>query len=232
MLQDKDALYENPEVHHMEFDSFLASVLSDRIIDGVASTFFLKKTKTYLFKQNDFFNAIDKFGLTEQNVIVAYGFNIENYINQHKVPGLSTEKYKKTSIYSFKGSQLVNTAIFILRKSDLPFISTKPISKEIIKKYSSNKKYSLKRISDKINLHTSIIDLNNTSEEILNEIKEGKDEDEIKKSVLMSIIISVEILWKKSINIIQLIEFSEYKQKGLPNKISDIEPIGKKKPSR
>ena len=225
MLQSKDAFSENPEVHHIEFDSFLASVLSGRIVDGVASTFLFQKTKSYLFKQTEFFDAIDKFGLTEQHILVAFGFNLENYINHHKVSGLSVEKYKETSIYSFQGSQLVNTSIFILRKSDLPLISTKPISDEIIGKFS------LKKISDKINLHSSIIDLNNTSEEIFNENKEGKEDDELKKSVLMSIIISVEVLWKKNIDVIQLIEFSEYRQKGLPNKISDIEPIEKKKPA-
>ena len=226
MLQSKDAFSETPEVHHLEFDSFLASVLSRRIIEGLGSTFLYKRTKTYLFKYTDFFNAIDKFGLTENHVIVAFGINIENYINQHKISGLSVEKYKETNIYSFNGSQLVNNSMFILRKSDLPFITTKPISDEIIKKYS------LKNISDKINLHSSIIDLNNTSEEILNENKEGKEEDEIKKSVLMSIIVSVEFLWKKNIDVIQLTEFSEYRQKGLPNKLSEIELFEKKKPSR
>ena len=81
-------------------------------------------------------------------------------------------------------------------------------------------------------MHSSIIDLNNTSEEIFNENKEGKEEDEIKKSVLMSIIVSVEFLWKKNIDVIQLSEFSEYRQKGLPNKLSEIELFEKKKPSR
>jgi len=226
MLQSKDAFSDNPEVHHLEFDSFLASVLSRRIVEGLASTFLYKRTKSYLFKYTDFFNAIDKFELTDNHFIVAFGVNIENFINQHKVAGLSTEKYKETNIYSFIGSQLVNNSMFILRKSDLPFISTKPISDEIIEKYS------LKKISDKINLFSSIIDLNDTSEEIYNENKEGKEDDEIKKSVLMSIIISVELLWKKNIDVIQLIEFSEYRQKGLPNELKEIETFEKKKPSR
>ncbi len=139
MLQSRDAFSENPEVHHIDFDSFLASVLSRRIIKGVASTFLFKKTKTYLFKHTDFFGAIDKFGLTEQHVIVAFGLNIDNYINHFKVKGLTKEKYKETSIFSFQGSQFVNTTVFILRKSNLPFISTKPISDEIIKKYSLKK---------------------------------------------------------------------------------------------
>jgi hypothetical protein len=47
VLESKDAFSENPEVHLMEFDSFLASFLSNRIVDGVSSTFLFKKTKTY-----------------------------------------------------------------------------------------------------------------------------------------------------------------------------------------
>jgi len=226
MLQSKDAFSENPEVHHLEFDSFLASVLSRNIVEGLASTFLYKRTKTYLFKYIDLFNAIDRFELNNNHVIIAFGVNIENYINQHKIAGLSKDKYKETNIYSFNGSHLVNNSMFILRKSDLPFISTKQISNEIIEKYS------LKPISEKVNLFSSIIDLNNTSKEIYNENKEGKEDDEIKKSVLMSIIISVEYLWKKNIDVIQLIEFSEYRQKGLPNELKEIELFEKKKPSR
>lgn len=221
MLQSKDAFYENPEVYHLDFDSFLASELSRRITEGLASTFWYKKTKTYLFKYTDLFKAIDKLELTDNHIIVNFGVNIENYVNQHKITGLSKEKYKETNIYSFIGSQLVNNSMFILCKSDLPYISTKTISNKIIKKYS------LKKISEKINLYTSIIDLNNTSEEIYNENKEGKEDDEIKKSVLMSIIISVEFLWRKNINVIQLNEFSEYRQKGLPSELKEIETFEK-----
>jgi hypothetical protein len=226
MLQSKDSFSENPEAHHIDFDSFLASVLSKRIGEGIASTFLFKKTKSYLLKPVDIFDAIDKIGLSEQHILIAFGFNIENYINHYKIPGLSSDKYKEISIYSYNGSQLINTTMFALRKSDLPKISTKPISDEIIEKYY------LKKISEKINLYSSIIDLNDTSEEIFNENREGKENDEIKKSVLMSIIISIEILWKKNIDVIQLTEFSEYRQKGLPNKTTEIEPIEKKKPSR
>jgi hypothetical protein len=74
--------------------------------------------------------------------------------------------------------------------------------------------------------------LNDTSEEIYNENKEGKEDDEIKKSVLMSIIISVEFIWKKNIDVIQLNEFSEYRQKGLPSELKEIETFEKKRPSR
>lgn len=217
MLQSKDAFSENPEVHHSDFDSILASVLSRTIIQGLASTFLHKRTKIYLFKHTDFFRAIDKFDLNDNHVIITFGINIENYINNHKTAGLSKEKYKKINIHSFIGSQLVNNSMFILCKSDLPLISSKQINDEIIKKYG------LKKISKNTNLFSSVIDLNETSDEIFDENKGGKEVDEIKKSVLMSIIISVEILWKKNIYIIQLKGFNEYRQQGLPNELKEID---------
>lgn len=225
MLQSKDAFSENPEAHHIDFDSFLASVLKNKIVQEIALTFLRKNTKTYLFKRADFFDAMDKLGLTNQHIIVAFGLNIESYINTSKIVNLSNEKYKETDIVSFQGFPFVNTSVFILAKSDLPKISTKPISEERIERYS------LKKISDKINLYSSVIDMNNTSEEIFIENKEDREDDELRKSVLETISFSVEILWEKDIKVIQLIEFSEYRQRGLPNKLTDIEPFSGKKDS-
>lgn len=216
MLQSKDAFSENPEVHHIDFDSFIASVLSRNISDGIASTFFYKKSETYLLKQEDIFKAIDKLNINNEYLIVSFGINIEHYINYLKIPNLSLQNYKDIEIHSYNGSRLVDSSLFLLKKTDLPFISTKAIEKVQIDKYS------LYKISDSINLYTSILDLNETSEEIFNKNKDGKEEDEIRKSVLMSIIISTEIKWKKNVNVINLIEYSKYRQKGLPNNLNEI----------
>lgn len=226
MLQSKDAFSENPEVHHIDFDSFLASVAARDIGEGVASTFLFKKSKSYLLKPDDIFIAIERLEINDQYIIVCFGLNLEHFINDIKVSGLTLEKYRDTKILSFNGSRLIGSSIFILRKADLPIISTKPISAELIEKYS------LKKISENIDLYTSIIDLNNTTEEILEENKHDKEEEELRKSVLLSIIISTEIRWKKNIELIQIIQHSEYRQKGLPNNLNEIESLEKQKPSR
>lgn len=226
MLQSKDAFSESPEVHHSNFDSFLASELSNDIREGIVSTFLFKKTKSYLLKPEDIFNSIDKLELSDQYILISFGINIQYYINQIKVPGLSPAKYKNLIIYSFNGSRILNSSLFIIKKSDLPFIKTKPISADIIMKYS------LKKISDNLNLYCSVIDLNDTAPEIFEENKQDKNEDELRKSVLSSIIISTEIIWRKNIDLIQIIQYLEYDQKGSPNNINDVVPIVKKKPSR
>jgi hypothetical protein len=219
MLQSKDAFSENPEVHHIEFDSFLASVVSRSLFEGLGETFFYKKSKSFLLKNVDFFKAIDKLAIDNTFIIINFGVNLDYYINHLNIPELSNEKYKNISIYSFNGSQLVRDSIFVLRKSDLPLISTRPINTDIISKYS------LKKISDRIELYAKVIDLNDTSEEVYNENKQDKSDDEMRKSVLLNIIISTEFKWKKNVEVIQIRQYSEFFQKGIANKIEDVIPI-------
>lgn len=225
MLQSKDAFSNNPEVHHIDYDSFLASMISRSLNEGLSETFFYKRTKSLLLKSEDIFKAIDRLTIDSGYVIINFGLSLDYFINQLKVAELSSNKYKDINIYSFNGSHLVRDSLFILKKSDLPNISTRPINGDLIAKYT------LKKISDTINLYSSVIDLNNTSEEIFNENKQDKSDEELRKSVLLSIIISTEFKWKKEIEVIQLNQHSEYLQKGIANKLDDVKPIDEEKPS-
>ena len=70
MLQSKDAFSVTSESDHFNFDSFLASVVSNNIKERVASTFLFNKKKSYLLKQEDIFKAIDKIGITNNYLIL------------------------------------------------------------------------------------------------------------------------------------------------------------------
>jgi len=218
MLQGKEA-FTNPEVLYIDFDSKLASVLSRKIKEGIASTFLYKRKKSYLLKPNDIFKGIDKLKIDKDYIIIGFGFWTDYYVGELKVNGLSKNKYKGVSIYNFQSSMVVNNSLFILKKLDLPIISTKPIAED------TREKYSLEKISKYYELYSSVIDLNNATEEIFNESKHGKKEDEVRKSVLLSIIVLIEIVWKKNIQIVQIIEHSEYRQMGLPNNLNEIGQI-------
>jgi hypothetical protein len=215
-LYTKDAFSETPEVHYIDFDSWLATAIANELMEGLASTFNLKKTKTYLLKPEDIFKAIDKLCLNEQFVIVAFGFNFDYFLNFLKTQELTNDKYKNIKIISFRGTRTTSSSLFLLKQSDLPNISTKEISEDVIKKLSLNK------ISEVINLYASVIDLNHTTKEILDENKFGKDEDEVRKSALINIHISTEIKWKKNIENIEIIQHSEYRQMGLPNSLDEV----------
>ena len=225
MLQSKDAFSDNPEVHHVDYDSFLASVVSRSLKEGLSETFFYKRTKSFLLKPEDIFKAIDRLTIDDSYVIINFGLALDYFINHLKVAELSIDKYKNINIYTFNGSHLVRDSLFILRKSDLPNISTRPIDADLIAKYT------LKKISDTINLYSSVIDLNNTSDEVFNENKQDKSDEELRKSVLLNIIISTEFKWKKEIEVIQLNQHSEYLQKGIANKLDDVKSIDEEKPS-
>lgn len=227
MLQDKDAFSANPEVHHIDFDSFLASVVSSNIKDVLVETFLRKTSQSYLLKPEDIFRAIDKLSIDKSYIIVTFGLNLDYYINHFQVPELSRNKYRKTDIHSFGGSQLVRKSLFVLKKSDLPNISTRQIDENTIAKYS------LKKISKNLNLYSSVIDMNATTDEIFNENKENKSDDELRKSVLLSIVISTELKWKKNIDVIELRQYSEYFQKGITNKLDEVKSMtSDDKPSR
>lgn len=222
MLQSKEVFSDDSNTHHFNFDSILASIISSNIKEGFASTFLLKKSKSYLLKSEDIFPSIDKLEINEKYVLIFFGFNLDYFINQMNISNLTNNKYKDIDIISVNGTRFNYSTIFILKKADLPVVSTRSISKEIIQKYS------LKDISDNLNLYTSVIDLNNTTDEIFQENnKDGKEENEIKKSLLLSVVISTEILWKKNINIINITQYSQYENNGLPNSLREITPFGK-----
>ena len=220
-LHSKDAFSDNPESHYTNYDSFLASNISRRLKEGLSETFLYKRTKSFLLKSADIFKAIHRLKIDKRYVIVNFGVYLDYHINQLKIPNLSINDYNGINICSIDGSGLVGNSLFIIKKSNLPSISTKPIDAEL------KAKYSLKKISNKINLFSSVIDLNKTTPEILVEIKKDKSIEELKKSVLLSLIISAEIKWKKEIEIIQLEEYSEYSQNGIVAKLEDVHPIDK-----
>jgi hypothetical protein len=225
MLQSKDAFSENPESHHMEFDSYLG-ILSAKILKkGLSEVFLRKNSKSYLLKPEQLFKAIDHLRADENYVIVNFGINLDLFINQIKVPKLSSKKYKKMKIHSFDSSRILRDSLFILKISDLPNVTSRPIEDAIIEKYSLDKK------SDSMNLYCSVLDMNLVNEEIFKENEQNKTEDEIRKSVLLSIIFSIEYKWKRNIEVIQLRQYSEFRQQGIANKLEEIIPLEKEKTS-
>jgi hypothetical protein len=225
MLQSKDAFSDNPEAHHLEFDSFLGTVAAKSLKDGLSEVFLRKNSKSYLLKPEDLFKAIDHLKVDESYVIINFGINLEHFINHIKVPKLSEEKYKKIKIHSFNGSHIVRDSLFILKISDLPNVTSKPIEETVIDKYS------LEKISDSLNLYCSVLDMNEVSEEILKENEQNKSEDEILKSVLLNIIFLIEYKWKRNIEVIQLRQYSEFRQQGIANKLEEIISLENEKTS-
>lgn len=219
-LQSKDAFSENPEVSFMDFDSYLASFTAKNIEDGISSTFLFKKTKTYLLKPEFIFKGIDRLGLDDSYVLIGFGINIDYYIKHHRVPGLLFGMYNDVNLYIYNGSETVNSCIFVIKKSELPKFSAIPIPIDV------RQKYDLHKLGDELELFYSVMDLN-AHPEILEELRSERSEEELRKSVLLNIIMTIEILWKKNVEVIQFMEYSEYIQRGILNNISEVEALKK-----
>jgi len=217
MVQNKDAFTENPESHYVDYDSFLAGEVSKQIKDKLANTFLINKTHSYLLQTQDIFKAIDsKIGVDEDDIIVSFGLIRDGNLSRFDAKGLAVNKYKDTTIISLPSLGTLGESLFILKKDDLPSIVPKEVADDVIEKYS------LARISDQINLFASVLDLNLAPDEMRKEYSRNRSEGDLRKSVLLSIIFLAEIRWKKNVKMIQLIRYSEYGQKGLPNSLNDI----------
>lgn len=222
MVDGKDAFSETPEVDHLNFDTFLAHEVAREIRDGVLSTILYSRTKSYLLKPEDIFHSIDKLQATTDYVIVAIDLDITDYISRYSPEGLVNNKYKAIPIITLTGNHLLNHCLIILHKHHLPFIKTVAPKEEVITKYS------LQRISDKFEIFASILDLNAVPQEIRDENMHGKSDADLKKSVLLNLLFDVEISWNKGVEVIHLLEYSEYREIGVANSLADVIPISKR----
>ncbi len=197
----------------------MAEVVSQKIENRIALTFLNKTSKKYLLESEDIFSAIDRLKIDEEYVIVCFGVYLEYFINQIKVKGLSSDKYKGIEIISFNGNEYIDSSFFILKRDDLPSIATKDIDSLIKEKFAPNK------ISDELKLYASVIDLNKTTREILEQNRQGKTDDELKKLVLLNIFILLEVKWQREVEMIHIMQYSAYEQKGVCGSVKDVVAI-------
>jgi len=217
-VHSKDAFSEDPEIDHLNFNSVFGSLISTKIKSGLAETFFRKIKKTYALKSDSIFKAIDRMGIDENYLIINFGLDLNYFIKELKIPHLSRDEYKKITIIELDGNNLVHDSLFVIKKIDLPLISILDVPVE------KQKKYGLDKISSNINLYSAIVDLNETTKDILDELIYDKDEA-IGKSALIYIEIIVELKWKKKIDLVQVKRYYEYNNQDKISKLSDIKLI-------
>ena len=202
----------------MNFDSFPAYEFIKENRFFISQLFFLLKTKSYLLDINDLFKGIDKLEISaEDYIIISFGIDTSYFKDYVDVKLLSDSCYKDISIFNFSpySSPLVSQSLFVLKKSDRPFIIHNQINPEEIDKYK------LDQLDKELQLYASIVDLN-IENLISEEFREAHPDTEFQKYVLAVIAKNTEIRWKKKIELIQLSLHSQYEEKGLPNSLNDI----------
>lgn len=215
---EKSPFAENQGVSNMNFDSFIASMQAEKIQHAISETFFYKTTQQYLLKGAELFAAIDKTKIkAETHIIVNFGIAIDHYVNFEKVQGLSINAYKGIEIISFSSYNMavVSDTLFLMKKQDLPTLVFGDVEKKDIDKYA------LQLLDDRYKIWGTVIDLN-TAQQIKEEINNENPGHDLKKSVLLYLAMQLEIRWKKQIKVVALIEYSEYRNNGLPNSLKDV----------
>ena len=207
-------------VTHLNFDSFLAASISSEFKRTISETFYFQKTKSYLFKEEDIFKAIDKLNLSIDNHIII-SFGNDYFLKRNNID----KDYNGIPIHNFEICHhiLVGSSFFIIAKSDLPFIEFSNNKNEI-------ENFKLEIIDEPLNLYARIIDLKEREgEEIVKLLKEDETSIylELDKKVLAYISFNANIVWESQVNLVQLSLYSEFKQKGLPNTIDEIEKFAK-----
>ena len=214
-LMSKSAFTDN-DIHHINFDSILASQISKRSIKYlIPYSFSISRTRRYLLNKNNILIGIDKLINNNPDIIIVAvnaSYNLQEILKKYN----STTKHIPSSDYRIKD------ILYVLNKSDLPSIEHKDIlAKEITDS-------QLKLINEELKIYASIIDINTSQNE---KAKEKWDSNKFKNNldyqVQVTIAFSAIIYWKKERDIVQIEIASEFKELGIQNTIDEIETFKK-----
>jgi hypothetical protein len=205
---ERDFLAVDSEAEYLNLNSILAETIIENLSATFSNTFTIKTTTSYLIKPEEIVFSIQKLNVDNSYIIINFGVDISRL-------NISSN----LTIVSFEEKRLGSQVLYVLKKTDLPTITTLPLDQEIIEKYK------LDFINEKLNIYTTNVSLNDVSEEIYKENKGNRSDDDMRKSILLGVFIKAEITWKKNIDVIQISNFSIYSSAELPNSIEDIKPI-------
>ncbi|HMG83365.1 MAG TPA: hypothetical protein VK559_10060 [Ferruginibacter sp.] len=213
---DKSGFADNQDVAHLNFDSFLAESFSGKYRNEISETFVYSSSQSYLLNSENIIAGINRLKINKHEyVIVSFGVDINALIsndNTQSLTGIATVNF------NFRNYRLIGESLFIIKKADLPKFKYREITVEEVQKYN------LDKVVDKYNLYLTVVNLNN-SDELRDSLAETSKDQNLAKSVLIGIFISLEIQWKKDIKCIQIKKASPYNEAGIINKLADVNPI-------
>jgi hypothetical protein len=217
---EKSAFADDQGFDHLNFHSVLAEQLSNDIKVKYSTSYYLNATTRYLIEEKNIFEAIDICigELNPENfVIISFRNNINYFIDILKIPSLDSDNYKGSKIYEFStcNYRLVGRSFFILRKIDLPNLQILKPDEALIKMYN------LKPINEKYNIFSNVIDIHKNPE-IKKEYTNQIDDKTLETSVLAVIEYRSQLRWKKGIDMAMIKTYSQFDNRGLPNKLEDV----------
>jgi len=207
-------------VAHLNFDTFLAESAGSNYGDGFFQIFNAAATKKYVFDQENIFKAIDRLKLNAtDHVLLAFGFiNINYYVENLKIPGLTNSSYNGVAILFFPGRIYgISNSVFAVSKANLPWLEYKDFDAK------TQELYELQPILPEYNVYAGVSDLH-TNQPLREQIeKEGNAEDkDLHKSVWQGIMFVTIARFPKTRNIAQILIRNDFENQRKLNKIEDV----------
>ena len=210
------SFFVDDDIPCMGFDSSLADFISSYSIPrDISNSFLIAKTNRYLLNNNNLLEGMDRIIQDKEDIVIIVFSG--GYETTQKI---ENSKYKE-NIIRLPAIDFRNT-IFILEKSNLPKIEKSDISEEV------KQELQVKKISDKWNIYSTVIDINLPENEAIKEkwiddINYYQKENELQ--ILLGLLFVGHIKFKSDRKIIQININNEFEELGTENKLSDLEPL-------
>ena len=224
-LMEKEAFANDQEVSYANFDTIVAETVSIELKRDMLNIFMLMSKSQYLLSEQVLFEAINKLELNKDDFsIIAIGVNLNYFKAIEKELKENNGKWRYNGIPIIEIWNTMNEfftqSFIIIKNEDLPCIIHNIISEEKLKKYK------LENIDKSNNTYTSIINLNESEfSGVKDEVAKSSNLLDLSKKVLVCVDMSTEIRCKKSAKCLQLKVFSQFYDKGIPNKLNNIKNI-------
>ena len=202
------------DIQHIYYETvFAEQIAKNNIQRFIPNSFFIAKTKRYLLNRDNILIGLEKLiGKNKNAVIICV--NLRYDLNEI----LTNSKFSSILLKITSYQPNTENTLFVLNKTDLPFIEHKEILKEEIEKFK------LIKINQKLKLYYSVIDLNiPENKELKDEWKLDEEDNNLDLKVQLSIVFLAIIYWKKKRDIIQISIASQYKEQGIQSELNEIE---------
>lgn len=220
-IMDKQAFVDDQEICHANADSIVAEHASFEFRQLALNIFMYMQSRRYILKEQDIWTAINNLSYDKNDFVI---FSIGNNLNYLK---LKESKLQNTNgEWSYNGisivdihhgiNDLVSQSLWIIRRSDLPYLVFNKISNE-----EAIHKYQLCEIDEKYHIFASIVDVYATPT-IKKELEDRKILDAETKAVVC-VDFNAEVRCKKTAKAIQLKIYSQFGGKEQAHDISNVD---------
>lgn len=220
-IMDKQAFVDDQEICHANADSVVAEHASFEFRHLALNIFMYMQSRRYILKEQDIWTAINNLSYDKNDFVI---FSIGNNLNYLK---LKESKLQNTNgEWSYNGisivdihhgiNDLVSQSLWIIRRSDLPYLVFNKISNE-----EAIHKYQLCEIDEKYHIFASIVDVYATPT-IKKELEDRKILDAETKAVVC-VDFNAEVRCKKTAKAIQLKIYSQFGNKEQANSVEDVD---------